>query len=372
MYSNISYFKGLNALRFFAAYLVLIHHLEQIRLKNNLFNFKEYSLFNNGGLAVSFFFVLSGFLITYLLLIEVHEKGLINIKNFYIRRILRIWPLYFILIIIGTLLIPFLIQVFNVNYSMPYSFSDVILYYIFFSPFLVNMYFGHHLLEPLWSIGVEEIFYIFWAPLVKFFYQYIFILSFSVILLKVFLLLAIQKYYYSEFAIILLKTLSFESMAVGALGASYIYHLKKNINELRLFSKLFQFIFLIIIFSRLLFFKTFNNIFFISKTSNYFLDLSFDFLFLWLIINLSLNNKSVIKLNHKLLNMLGDISYGIYMYHMVVIFFLVFIFSKFFTSSDNFFMWVVFYLLATMLTILVSYLSKNFFENKFLKLKKKY
>ena len=82
MYSDIRHFKGLNALRFFAAYLVLIHHLEQIRLKNSLFNFKEYSFFNNGGLAVSFFFVLSGFLITYLLLKEFDERGLINIKYF--------------------------------------------------------------------------------------------------------------------------------------------------------------------------------------------------------------------------------------------------------------------------------------------------
>ena len=372
MYSDIRHFKGLNALRFFAAYLVLIHHLEQIRLKNSLFNFKEYSFFNNGGLAVSFFFVLSGFLITYLLLKEFDERGLINIKYFYIRRILRIWPLYFMLVIIGTLLVPFLIQVFNINYNMPYSFFEVLAYYIFFSPFLVNLYFGHHLLEPLWSIGVEEIFYIFWAPLVKIFYKSIFLLSLSIIFLKVFLFLWIQKYYHSEFVISLVKILSFESMAIGAFGANYIYHLKKNINELKLFSKFFQFTFLIIIFSRLLFFKTFNNIFFISEISHYFLNLAFDFLFLWLIINLSLNNNSIIKLNHKILNMLGDISYGIYMYHMVVIFSLVFIFSNTFTFIDNFFMWVVFYCLATIITLLVSYLSKKYFENKFLKLKKKY
>ena len=64
------YFNGLNSLRFFAAFFVLIHHLEQIRFKYGMFNLKEYALFNNGGLAVSFFFVLSGFLISYRLIVE--------------------------------------------------------------------------------------------------------------------------------------------------------------------------------------------------------------------------------------------------------------------------------------------------------------
>ena len=58
MYQDIKYFQGLNSLRFFAAYLVVIHHAEQIRLKNGIFNLKGFSLFNNGGIAVSFFFVL--------------------------------------------------------------------------------------------------------------------------------------------------------------------------------------------------------------------------------------------------------------------------------------------------------------------------
>jgi len=55
MYKNIGYLNGLNALRFFAAYLVVIHHAETIREKYGLFDLKEYSLFNNGGLAVNFF-----------------------------------------------------------------------------------------------------------------------------------------------------------------------------------------------------------------------------------------------------------------------------------------------------------------------------
>ena len=168
MYKDIKYFKGLNALRFFAAYLVVIHHAEQIRMKYGIFHLKEYSLFNNGGLAVTFFFVLSGFLISYLLFKESDVTNTISVKKFYFRRILRIWPLYFLIVIIGIIFLPYILDFIGYSYSIPYSFNDVILYYILFSPFMVNIFYGHHLIEPLWSIGVEELYYIVWAPLFKF------------------------------------------------------------------------------------------------------------------------------------------------------------------------------------------------------------
>ena len=54
-----------------------------------------------GGLGVIFFFVLSGFLITYLLLKEKEQTGTVNVKKFYARRVLRIWPLYFFIVLLG-------------------------------------------------------------------------------------------------------------------------------------------------------------------------------------------------------------------------------------------------------------------------------
>src|SRR5205085_9627779 len=66
-----------------------------------------HSLFGNGNLGVNFFFVLSGFLITYLLIEEKKLTGKIHIGNFWIRRILRIWPLYFACVFIGFVLFPF-------------------------------------------------------------------------------------------------------------------------------------------------------------------------------------------------------------------------------------------------------------------------
>ncbi|MCC8145694.1 MAG: hypothetical protein LIO93_04475 [Bacteroidales bacterium] len=55
LYKNITYFKGLNTLRFFAAFLVLIHHAEGMKIKNGLAALPSISLFHNGTYAVAFF-----------------------------------------------------------------------------------------------------------------------------------------------------------------------------------------------------------------------------------------------------------------------------------------------------------------------------
>lgn len=164
MYKNIAYFKGLNALRFFAASLVVLHHTATIGKKDGLFDLCDWGLFRNGANAVNFFFVLSGFLITFLLLKEHDQTGTISIKQFYLRRVRRIWPLYFLLIIIGTLLLPLAFGLVGIDYQMPYTLSQTWYYFLFFFPILVLFHYGHHFLEPLWSIGVRKCFTFYGLP----------------------------------------------------------------------------------------------------------------------------------------------------------------------------------------------------------------
>lgn len=133
MYKNIAYFKGLNALRFFAASLVVLHHTATIGKKDGLFDLCDWGLFRNGANAVNFFFVLSGFLITYLLLKEHEQSGTVGIKQFYLRRVRRIWPLYFLLIIIGTLLLPLAFGCRNRLSNALYAFSNMVLFPFLFS-----------------------------------------------------------------------------------------------------------------------------------------------------------------------------------------------------------------------------------------------
>ena len=98
------HFPGLNGIRAIAAISVILLHSNQmlpIFNQNPLFKGTEIA-----ELSVVLFFVLSGFLITFLLLEEKERFGKINVKNFYLKRILRIWPPYFLALILAVLLFP--------------------------------------------------------------------------------------------------------------------------------------------------------------------------------------------------------------------------------------------------------------------------
>ncbi len=371
-YNNISLFEGLNSLRFFAAFFVLMHHSETIRKKNGLENFEWLSLFRNGGNAVTFFFVLSGFLITYLLLKEYNQTGTVSIKKFYFKRVLRIWPLYFLLFIIGTLILPELLSLLKINYEIPYNFGQVWYYFIFFLPGLVTFYFGHHLLEPLWSIGVEEVFYLIWAPIFKFGKRMILPILISIILLKIILIIVVTYFTKNELFAYIVNTFSFEAMAIGGLGAYFIYNRQRPLSNLFIYKKPMQ----VMIYLVLAIYLTFhinidhiawNSVFKIPVASGILIDL----IFLYLIIGVALIDNSIIKFRSSVLAYLGEISYGIYMYHMMLIFTIMLFLKNYLLTLELLTGSLVFYSILTVVVILVSTISKFFFENYFLNIKKK-
>lgn len=98
------YFPGINGIRAIAAFSVIIAHIEVykrlIGSPTLLSNVLIHQLAHKG---LSLFFVLSGFLISYLLLEELNHSSDINLKKFYVRRILRILPLYYLIVSIGFL-----------------------------------------------------------------------------------------------------------------------------------------------------------------------------------------------------------------------------------------------------------------------------
>jgi peptidoglycan/LPS O-acetylase OafA/YrhL len=369
-FKNISIFQGLNSLRFIAAFLVVMHHSETIKRKNGIENFEWLGLFRNGGNAVTFFFVLSGFLITYLLLKERGKIGDVKVKNFYLKRILRIWPLYFLLVFIGTIGLPFILPLLNVTYEMPYTFGQSWFYFVFFLPGLVTFFFGHHFLEPLWSIGVEEVFYLLWAPLFKISKSRIFILLFIVILFKTLLSLIGIYYLPNELFNYIINTFQFEAMAIGGLGAYFIYTKGLSLSQLVIFKIPFQIILILLILSYLIFHSNIDNVFWNTLFKIPILSpLLIDSLFLYLIICVSVVDNSIIKLRYKTLSFLGEISYGIYMYHMLVIFTTIYFLKKYLIQMNSLLGLIVFYTVTAIFTIIVSSLSKYFFENYFLNLK---
>ena len=102
---KLKHFKELDGVRAIAALMVMFFHFFQNLDTQNviLISVKKYAIFGQTG--VSLFFVLSGFLITRILLNTKHSES--YFKNFYIRRALRIFPLYYLFLIIFYFLIPF-------------------------------------------------------------------------------------------------------------------------------------------------------------------------------------------------------------------------------------------------------------------------
>lgn len=107
----------------------------------------------NGALGVSLFFVLSGYLITTLLLREKAETGTISLRKFYVRRIFRILPLYYVALAAFSILV----LMFELG-SRPNEYPSRLIHFLTFTNELASSgTFGHS-----WTLGVEEKFYLIW------------------------------------------------------------------------------------------------------------------------------------------------------------------------------------------------------------------
>lgn len=372
-YKAISRFKGLNTLRFFAAFLVVIHHAESLRKDHELQNhLKDFGLFQNGAHAVSFFFVLSGFLITYLLLREREVKNDISVKQFYIKRIFRIWPLYFLMVIIGAIIQPYFIEWFHIPYKMPYTFGETWYYFIFFVPGMVNYFFGSNLLEPLWSIGVEEVFYLIWAPLFKWFKRHVLKLLLGVIAFKL-ILISVNTYWSLPGVLnYLIRIHQFEAMAIGGLGAYLVFNYGKKINASFIYTLPAQ----IILYSLILVFIVFganihSGIWYFFFENPIVSSIVPNALFLYLIIGVSVVDKNLFTLENRVFSYLGEISYGIYMFHLLILSQIVELLKGFVAGSGMVWETLFYYGVSIPLIIGVCALSKRTLEAYFEKKKQK-
>ena len=370
MKKNKVYFKNLNSFRFFAAFFVIIHHVELFLIKENLIQFYSLKIIKGAGqIGVTFFFVLSGFLITYLLLHENRMTQNISIKNFYLRRILRIWPLYYLLVILGFFLFPNIPSIYkNAQNILNERFYQKLIEFIAFIPnFTLSKFNEVPFASHLWSIGVEEQFYLIWPIIIKFLKN-----KLNAMLYIIFGMLFLKAQYFIfnsllEFDIDFFNTFReflrltrLECMAIGGIGAYILHNKKHNILNL-IFSKWVQYITYILISILIIF-----NIL-IPLLHNYI----YSFLFIILILNISSNSKSLINLENKTLHYLGKISYGLYMYHPICIAISFWIMRNVYIDliDISYFDILILSVISFTLTFFVSIISYHFIESKFLKLK---
>lgn len=321
------YFPGLNSIRFFASISVVIIHIEQFKgflglnnQSNAPFFLSDFVL--NGRDAVTLFFVLSGFLITYLLLAELQSTGNIAIRKFYLRRALRIWPLYYMILLISFVVIP---GIFHLTHFKGYYISLSDRFFVklglmfFFLPNiadLLNIYVLGAM--HLWTIGVEEQFYLIWPQLLKRCARWILACLLGVVFIKLgfAVLNAIWGDTPAPFGLPFLRApfifiLNFriESMAIGGLGAYILFNQK---------TALLDFIFHPLTEKIILGLMILNTT--VMRSTGLLTDALLSVIYIAFILNISSNPHSTIKLEHPMLNRLGNYSYGIYMYHPAIIY----------------------------------------------------
>jgi peptidoglycan/LPS O-acetylase OafA/YrhL len=359
------YFPNLNGLRFIAAFMVIIHHLEQMLSIFGYDNYWDNKIIKSiGGLGVELFFVLSGFLITYLLLTEEARTKKISIRSFYIRRILRIWPLYYFIVILAFFILPNM-PLWNIpKYSVSFKLNFFFLYILFLPNIIYNSY-GIIIpyVSQAWSVGVEEQFYLIWPLLMKFFKNK-FMIFMSVIVIYIlikFIGFRFVKHFvfwntYLQSFRLFWSSFQIDCMAIGGL---FSYLLFKN-------HKLLSFVFNKFVFGITLL-LTFMLIYF-SVNLSFFSQEIFSILFGIIIINLSANKNGLLLFENRLFNFLGKISYGLYMYHVIVIVSCI----QLFRYLDLLKYHMMLLCVCLLLTIILASLSYLIFEKQFLELKRRY
>ena len=355
------YLKNLDGLRFVAALMVIISHVELFKIRLGLESFYDnYYISNLGTFGVNFFFVLSGFLITYLLLIEETKRSKIDYKKFLLRRVLRIWPLYYTIILLVFFILPAINFPSIPGYSLSTNFIERFILCIFFLPNFSKAYFEFIPYGGiLWSIGVEEQFYLLWPAvfLVKK------VKRVSVILSLILIIVLIKGVFtlplFSEFDNFknLLTLSRFELLMIGGLFAFLRSKLQfQLINTNHIWLVFWSLTFLLIILP-----KKYDHIFHLLSAP-----------FFGSIILLISNIKKRLLFELPVLKYFGKISYGIYMYHMMIAGFVLHVLNNFYSKPSGIFYNLLLYSLTLSLTLLISHLSYTYLEKPFLKIKLKY
>jgi peptidoglycan/LPS O-acetylase OafA/YrhL len=160
------YIPQLDCLRFLAFFLVFLHH--NIPVGNKVLQHFGPSvqqmviiIRDSAGFGLSLFFFLSSYLITTLLMLEKSTSETINLRSFYARRVLRIWPLYF----------AFLALVAIVGHWCPAHHISIARFaamsVLAGNWFSIFSGLGPFVIGPLWSISVEEQFYVIWPGMFR-------------------------------------------------------------------------------------------------------------------------------------------------------------------------------------------------------------
>jgi peptidoglycan/LPS O-acetylase OafA/YrhL len=355
------YLPGLNGFRAIAAIGVVIAHiilaLGDFGLNDKIFGVDKFGKAVGprfAGLGVTVFFTLSGFLITYLLLKEKELRPL-NIKQFYIRRILRIWPLYYLYLFVTLATLSF--------FAIDYDRSSVS-FYVFLAanvPFIFSKTIP--LLIHYWSLGVEEQFYLFFPHIAKLsdkkLFKVVIVLMAFLIVAKVIGWIALNKLGIAE-PLTIVSVCRFHTMLLGVTGAILYF------NNSKWFMKLTTNLGTQVVCWSSFLLVLLNKFHIASAIDGEMVSI----ITVCLIIGQVTGKNKIISLENRIFDFLGKISYGIYIIHPLVIFYASKVIGKY--PSPSLMKYITVFGFVLSITILLAYISFEYYEKWFLKLKDKY
>ncbi len=374
------YFENLDALRFVSFFFIFFGHAldteSEILKQDEVYGWVKHYIYIFGKTGFSFAFVLSSYINTWVILEERSNSGRFSPVMYYVRRALRIWPLYFFTLFIGFVLVPFAKDLIN----EPFTESANPIYFIFF---VGNFYLIEHgftqspIISVLWSVSVEEQFYIFWPFLLLLFsfrIKWLFSLLTAIFIASTFYLFGVREN--DQFVLWYHTLFLLGDIAMGALFAFISF--RASTNEKSIFSILENLTKnqIAIIYSLfwicLIFYKPIfeNNL--LAGVVNLIIEkIVFAMLLAFFIFEQNFCKNSWIKFGRlKLFSFLGLISYGLFCFHEIGILIGGRV-LELLNLQDNV-GWFLFMKPAVALVIIIpaAYVSYYFFELKFLKLKK--
>lgn len=301
----MKHIKGLDTLRALAVIWVIAAHWNMFFYGTTLAGyFVRICIVPDGATAVYLFFVLSGFLITRILLNAQNKNSFKNnpsiIKNFFVRRTLRIFPIYYLCILWAYSQFPDVKQ--HINYFLCYA-CNILCYRTG----------TWNSASHTWTLAVEEQFYIFWPWLILYTRRkYLTTVLIACIIVGIITTYFTLKVTFEPFFVFN----CLDSFGLGALYASLFLDPIKRTKFERIIKILAIFALAIYIYWKMMAYNLQFDfpVIFMKKTVD-------SILALWLII-ITVNNKSERArkyfFENKFLNFIGTISYGIYLYHIYV------------------------------------------------------
>lgn len=366
------FFKNLDALRFVAFLFIFLGHAldtDSNAIRNSdVYGWVKNYVYIFGKTGFSFAFVLSSYINTWVILEERQQAGNFKPWLYYVRRAIRIWPLYFLVLFIGFVILPFVMELMN----QPYEEVGNPWYFILFvgNFFLIEHGWTHSpIISVLWSVSVEEQFYIFWPFLLIIFRKrekWLFAL-----LLVVFAITTIH-YFGTDVNLWFHTLFLLGDIALGALFAFISFHRNWGFDALKNLSRNTIFgIYAVFLFSLLFYNHIFNNQWLPGAANLIIEKLFYAVILSYFIFEQNFGENSFFKFGKlKSITYLGVISYGLFCFHEIGLLVGHHFLNQTHLQSNIWAFIVLKPTIAFAIILPMSHLSWNYFEKPILGLKR--